>query len=117
MSIVLRTDPMTMKFGGVTAVNNLQLDIEEGKIVALIGPNGAGKTTAFNMITGVYKPTKGNVFFTDAAGKETNITGKKPREYDGINGASSTPGSCFYQATNGFFTPSMQNLFGGFIRF
>jgi len=78
MSVVLHTDPMTMQFGGVTAVSNLQLDVEEGKIVALIGPNGAGKTTAFNMITGVYKPTKGNVFFTDANGKEINITAQKP---------------------------------------
>lgn len=75
---VLRTDSITMQFGGVIAVSHLQLDIQEGEIVALIGPNGAGKTTAFNMITGVYKPTEGNVFFTDASGKETNITGMKP---------------------------------------
>ena len=50
---VLKTDAMTMRFGGVTAVFQLNLDIREHQIVALIGPNGAGKTTAFNMITGV----------------------------------------------------------------
>ena len=75
---VLRTDSITMQFGGVIAVSHLQLDIQEGEIVALIGPNGAGKTTAFNMITGVYKPTEGNVFFTQVNGKEINITGMKP---------------------------------------
>ena len=51
--IILKTDDMTMRFGGVVAVNKLNLEIRQGEIVALIGPNGAGKTTAFNMITGV----------------------------------------------------------------
>ncbi|MHC1718901.1 MAG: ABC transporter ATP-binding protein [Acidaminococcaceae bacterium] len=75
---ILRTDGITMRFGGVVAVNNLQIDINEHEIVALIGPNGAGKTTAFNMITGVYTPTSGNVIYTDAEGKDIKITGKKP---------------------------------------
>ena len=55
-NIVLRMENVTMQFGGVVAVNNLSLEVPEGKIVALIGPNGAGKTTAFNCITGVYQP-------------------------------------------------------------
>ena len=75
---VLRTDNITMQFGGVIAVNKLAIDIKEHEIVALIGPNGAGKTTAFNMVTGVYKPTSGQVYFTGANGKEVDITGKKP---------------------------------------
>ena len=58
---VLHVENVTMQFGGVVAVNNLSLDIPEGKIVALIGPNGAGKTTAFNCITGVYEPTNGQI--------------------------------------------------------
>ena len=65
---VLKTDAMTMRFGGVTAVFQLNLDIREHQIVALIGPNGAGKTTAFNMITGVYTPTEGNVIYTAPGG-------------------------------------------------
>ncbi|WP_312641777.1 ABC transporter ATP-binding protein [Hydrogenoanaerobacterium sp.] len=60
---ILRTENITMQFGGVTAVNNLSIEVNEGEIVALIGPNGAGKTTAFNVITGVYAPTSGVVFF------------------------------------------------------
>ncbi len=63
---ILKTDKMTMRFGGVTAVNGLNLDVREHQIVALIGPNGAGKTTAFNMITGVYThPTDGDVIYTN----------------------------------------------------
>ena len=50
---VLHIENITMQFGGVVAVNNLNLDINKGEIVALIGPNGAGKTTAFNCVTGV----------------------------------------------------------------
>lgn len=70
---VLRTEHATMQFGGLTAVNDFNLCLNQGEIVALIGPNGAGKTTAFNMITGVYKPTQGAIFF-----KDENITGMRP---------------------------------------
>ena len=57
--LMLRTDSMTMRFGGLTAVADLNMEIEKNEIVGLIGPNGAGKTTAFNMITGVYAPYRG----------------------------------------------------------
>lgn len=70
---VLKVDNVVMQFGGVVAVNNLNIDIGIGKIEALIGPNGAGKTTAFNVITGVYQPTKGNVFYNGE-----KITGLTP---------------------------------------
>ena len=70
---LLNTKDLTMKFGGLTAVNNLCLEINEGEIVALIGPNGAGKTTAFNMITGVYQPTSGTISFDN-----NSIIGLKP---------------------------------------
>ena len=59
MNTVLRVNDITMQFGGVVAVNDLSMHVDEGEIVALIGPNGAGKTTAFNCITGVYEPTNG----------------------------------------------------------
>jgi len=53
----------TMRFGGLTAVSDLNITVGENEIVGLIGPNGAGKTTAFNMITGVYKPTEGIITY------------------------------------------------------
>ena len=59
---ILRLENITMQFGGVIAVNNMNLEVGEGEIVSLIGPNGAGKTTAFNVITGVYQPTNGAVW-------------------------------------------------------
>lgn len=61
MSNILELDKLTIKFGGVTAVNNVDLVVREGEIAALIGPNGAGKTSVFNLITGVYTPTSGDV--------------------------------------------------------
>ena len=77
---VLRTEHVTMQFGGVIAVNDLNIVVKEHEIIALIGPNGAGKTTAFNDITGVYTPTKGRVLYTKTNGQEIDITGKKPSE-------------------------------------
>ena len=77
---VLRTEHVTMQFGGVIAVNDLNIVVKEHEIIALIGPNGAGKTTAFNDITGVYTPTKGRVLYSKANGQEIDITGKKPSE-------------------------------------
>lgn len=72
---VLRTDKITMKFGGITAVSQFDMKIDKNEIIGLIGPNGAGKTTCFNMITGVYTPTEGKIYFEDK-----NITGIKTHE-------------------------------------
>lgn len=82
---VLHVENITMQFGGVVAVNNLSLDIPEGKIVALIGPNGAGKTTAFNCITGVYEPTNGLVEFMDKPIVRNHPSGKMKKIYKGEN--------------------------------
>ncbi len=71
--ILLQTKNLTMQFGGLVAVNDFNLEIPKGGILGLIGPNGAGKTTCFNMITGFYKPSKGQVIFQDK-----NITGLTP---------------------------------------
>ena len=65
MKNILRLEDVTMQFGGVVAVNNLSLEVNEGEIISLIGPNGAGKTTAFNAITGVYEATNGKIDFNE----------------------------------------------------
>src|SRR5688500_18217960 len=62
-SSLLRTDKATILFGGLCAVNALDMSVTEGEIYGLIGPNGAGKTTIFNLLTGVYKPTSGEIYF------------------------------------------------------
>ena len=87
---VLHVENVTMQFGGVVAVNNLSMDINEGEIVALIGPNGAGKTTAFNCITGVYEPTNGRVDFLGATIVENFPSGKMKRAYAGVNAGKYT---------------------------
>ena len=80
---ILRVEHATMQFGGVVAVDNLNLEINEGEIVALIGPNGAGKTTAFNVITGVYQPTNGAVWFNGEKIVENHPQGKMKKLYKG----------------------------------
>lgn len=82
---VLRVNDITMQFGGVVAVDNLSLEVNEGEIVALIGPNGAGKTTAFNCITGVYEPTNGSVSFYGRELLESYPRGKMKKMYIGEN--------------------------------
>ena len=62
MTAMLETKNLGISFGGLKAVDELTMTIEKGQLYGLIGPNGAGKTTAFNLLTGVYKPTEGNFF-------------------------------------------------------
>lgn len=73
MTTLLRVEGLTRLFGGLVAVNKVDFDVEEGKIIAIIGPNGAGKSTLFNLIGGTISPSSGKVFF---AGND--ITGWKP---------------------------------------
>lgn len=70
---MLKTNKLSIMFGGLRAVSNLNLNIPKGQLAGLIGPNGAGKTTVFNLITGVYQPTEGEVLFDGE-----NTKGLKP---------------------------------------
>ena len=76
---ILRTEGLTMRFGGLTAVNNVSIAIERGEIRAIIGPNGAGKSTFFNCLTGVLRPTSGRIFLNgkDVAGLPPNEVSHK----------------------------------------
>src|SRR5437868_11412084 len=65
MSPLLQLEKVSIRFGGLTAVSELDLQIGSHELVGLIGPNGAGKTTVFNLITGVYQPTAGKISFAD----------------------------------------------------
>ena len=73
MAELLKVDNVSMIFGGLRAVSNFSMHINEGELIGLIGPNGAGKTTAFNMITGVYTPSEGVVYFNgqQSSGKKS----------------------------------------------
>jgi len=72
-NVLLEAQGLTMQFGGLKAVDGVDFKIMKGQLVGLIGPNGAGKTTVFNMLTGVYKPTKGKVLLHGKA-----LNGLKP---------------------------------------
>ncbi len=88
MAELLQVNNASMIFGGLRAVSNLTMRIDEGELIGLIGPNGAGKTTAFNMLTGVYEPTEGTIVFDGQ-----KINGKKP-----------------YQVTNMGIARTFQNI-------
>ena len=83
--VVLKLSDLTMQFGGVVAVDNLNLEVKKNEIVGLIGPNGAGKTTAFNCITGVYVPSNGNVSVNGEVIIENYPQGKLKDAYKGKN--------------------------------
>ena len=74
--VVLKTENLGIRFGGLRAVDDFNIEIRQGELVGLIGPNGAGKTTVFNLLTGVYVPTQGSV---QLCGKYMN--GKKPHQF------------------------------------
>ncbi len=87
---VLKVENATMQFGGVVAVDNMNIVVDKGEIVSLIGPNGAGKTTAFNVVTGVYAPTNGAVYFNGKKIIENHPQGKMKKLYQGQNAGKYT---------------------------
>ncbi len=94
---MLKTDGVTIRFGGLVAVNKVSIHVRKGQITGLIGPNGAGKTTFFNCISGVYKPSEGHVIFD---GKE--IEGMRPHKINEIGMART------YQVINLFRKMTVQ---------
>jgi branched-chain amino acid transport system ATP-binding protein len=78
MNTILQIKNLTMDFGGIRAIDHLDIEVKEGEILALIGPNGAGKTTLFDCITGIYNPTAGEMFISPPGKKSEKIKGLKP---------------------------------------
>jgi branched-chain amino acid transport system ATP-binding protein len=78
MEPILKVNNLTKDFGGLRALDSLDLDVYAGEIVALIGPNGAGKTTFFNCITGIYPPTEGDMLIFSPDKKRKRLNGLKP---------------------------------------
>ena len=78
--VVLQLDALSINFGGLKAVDDLSFHVNRKEIFGLIGPNGAGKTTAFNCITQFYRPTSGDVYFTNKDGNKVNLVGKKTHD-------------------------------------
>ena len=74
---ILNVSKLTKTFGGLTAVSDVNIDIDKGELVGLIGPNGAGKTTVFNLLTGIYEPTTGQIAFT-RDGNQKQLGGLRP---------------------------------------
>src|SRR5258707_4625151 len=79
MAPVLRTEGLTVRFGGLTALDSVDFEIRRGEIRAIIGPNGAGKSTFFNCLTGVLRPTEGRILFNgeNIAGLSSNLISQK----------------------------------------
>jgi len=78
--VLLNVEDISIVFGGLRAVSNFSCRLKKGELVGLIGPNGAGKTTVFNMLSGVYTPTEGEILFTDKNGRSVQVHNRKPHQ-------------------------------------
>ncbi len=83
MTLLLEINHLSHYFGGLKAVDDFNLSLEAGELIGLIGPNGAGKTTIFNLVTGAYHASEGEIVFYHDGGGE-NIVGKSPHEINGL---------------------------------
>ena len=108
---ILQLSRVTMRFGGLIAVNELDLALEAGQLYGLIGPNGAGKTTVFNVITGVYRPAGGDIVFEGRpiAGRRRASTGRAgscSRSSSSMSSRASGRGTCLTGASAASRSPA-----------
>jgi branched-chain amino acid transport system ATP-binding protein len=99
---IIDVNDVTLRFGGVTSLANVQLNQLRGELLAVIGPNGAGKTSLFNCLTGVYKPQEGSITFTGADGQSHQIVGHKPHTVNRLGIARTFQTSRLFNALTAF---------------
>ncbi|WP_047151041.1 ABC transporter ATP-binding protein [Aneurinibacillus tyrosinisolvens] len=115
---IVQIKDLHLQFGGLVAVNNLSFTIPDNTVMSVIGPNGAGKTSLFNMITGFYQPTRGQIIFNG-----TNIVGKKPSQITGLGMARTFQNlrvfpnlSVLENVMSGMHSRTKQGIFGALFR-
>jgi branched-chain amino acid transport system ATP-binding protein len=100
--ILFSVDHVTLRFGGVTSLNDVSLSLRRGEILSVIGPNGAGKTSLFNCLTGVYRPQEGSILFTPKDGHPVKVIGRKPYKVNRLGVARTFQTSRMFNALTTF---------------
>jgi branched-chain amino acid transport system ATP-binding protein len=100
--IVFSVKNVTLRFGGVTSLSDVSLDLRRGELLSIIGPNGAGKTSLFNCLTGVYTPQEGTIVFTSESGHAVSVIGRKPYKVNRLGVARTFQTSRMFSALTTF---------------
>ncbi len=100
--IVFSVKNVTLRFGGVTSLSDVSLDLHRGELLSIIGPNGAGKTSLFNCLTGVYTPQEGTIVFTSESGHAVSVVGRKPYKVNRLGVARTFQTSRMFSALTTF---------------
>jgi len=100
--IVFSVKNVTLRFGGVTSLSDVSLDLHRGELLSIIGPNGAGKTSLFNCLTGVYTPQEGTIVFTSESGHAVSVIGRKPYKVNRLGVARTFQTSRMFSALTTF---------------
>jgi branched-chain amino acid transport system ATP-binding protein len=100
--VLFSVEHVTLRFGGVTSLNDVSLRLHRGEILSVIGPNGAGKTSLFNCLTGVYRPQEGVILFTTKGGQTVSVIGHKPYKVNRLGVARTFQTSRMFNALTTF---------------
>ena len=100
--ILFSVDHVTLRFGGVTSLRDVSLNLNRGEMLSVIGPNGAGKTSLFNCLTGVYRPQEGSIRFTPKNGHSVSVIGRKPYKVNRLGVARTFQTSRMFSALTAF---------------
>jgi branched-chain amino acid transport system ATP-binding protein len=100
--VLFSVEHVTLRFGGVTSLNDVSLSLRRGEILSVIGPNGAGKTSLFNCLTGVYRPQEGSILFTPKGRQPVRVIGRKPYKVNRLGVARTFQTSRMFNALTTF---------------